>query len=91
MNRRINMNILKVKGALYEKKFRTWILAYLGEHKTIELGDAVNSGTEIAGCSQQSKTKYLKRMTDVDGQLRVQKGDDGERIIVLRDKDHEKS
>lgn len=75
------------KGTEAQQRFRTWILHYLEVYDNIEVQEALNSGAEIANCSQQAIQGYMKRITSQAGPCMVKRNDLGEWVLVARPQD----
>ena len=68
-----------------EPKFREWILEVLKHIGMIEFREAVNSGAEHAGCSQNTIVRYLDKMCSYAGECEYYLDEKGKKFIRLKE------
>ena len=49
-------------GRLYERRFLSWLEAYVAEEGQVRLPDAINWGAQVAGCGVQTTTRYCRKL-----------------------------
>ena len=71
-------------SAWFEQNFRAW----MGDQVPIPRSDAINGGAEAVGCSTETATRYLAKLTSIAGPL-IQK-QDAHGIPTIRRKQEER-
>ena len=69
---------------LYEVPFREWVLAQLGEGRTLGKREAIFEGAEVVGCSPTTARNYLEKLVSKAGPAEEGRGDGGQKVIRLR-------
>lgn len=70
---------------LFEVKYREWVLAQVREYGgTFSKKEAINSGAEIIGCSPATITRYLDKLTSLEGVLTIEKSPLHQTIIKIK-------
>lgn len=73
-------------NALYEVKFRDWVIDIIKEVGSIRKKDAINGGAELVGCSAMTTSRYLDKLTSLAGNLMEAKDELGQ--VVIKKKEH---
>jgi hypothetical protein len=78
-----------VKNEESEPVFRRWLYGFVLDNGAISISDAVNTGAEIARCSQQAVRRYIGKVTSLAG-MYMQKGEgtEGQRLLVFKPADN---
>lgn len=79
------------KSILAKGKLRKWVAKEVRKHGYLALEDAIDSGTEVADCSEVAAKKYLKSMTSRMGKYEIILTEEGERRIVKKQQPHPRS
>jgi hypothetical protein len=69
---------------IYEVAFRRWLMARVTTQGSYDYTTAVNEGAEIIGCSPQTTTRYLAKLTSPAGPLTEIKDALGHRVLILK-------
>jgi len=70
---------------LYEVPFRRWIMKQVTTQGSYDYTTAINEGAEVVGCSPQTTSRYLAKLTSPSGPLAEIKDALGHRVLVLKD------
>ena len=69
---------------LYEVPFRRWLMHTVTTEGSYDRKTAIAEGAERVGCSIQTTTKYLAKLTSPAGPLTEIKDALGHRVLVLK-------
>ena len=69
---------------IYEVAFRRWLMARVTTQGSYDYTTAINEGAEITGCSPQTTTRYLAKLTSPAGPLTEIKDALGHRVLILK-------
>jgi hypothetical protein len=74
-----------MKNMECEPTFRHWLFYNIVRLKTIELSNVINSGAEVARCSQVTVRRYIDKVCSLVGMYQIiTPSDTGVRMIVLK-------
>ncbi len=71
-------------NSYYEIQYRDWVLTIVRENRLITKEEALNSGSEVVGCSQLSASRYLAKLTSGVGPLKQFKDATGTMVITYK-------
>jgi hypothetical protein len=71
-------------NSYYEIQYRDWILTTVKVNGLITKEEALNSGSEVVGCSQLSASRYLAKLTSGVGVLKQFKDASGTVVISYK-------
>ncbi len=71
-------------NAVYEVRYRRWILEYVKATGFIPKKEAINAGAEVVGCNPSSAARYLCKLTSMVGPLIEGKDATGQEIVWLK-------
>ncbi len=71
-------------NSYYEIQYREWVLTTIRENGFITKEEALNSGSEVVGCSQLSAGRYLAKLTSGVGALKQTKDATGTMIVSFK-------
>ena len=69
---------------IYEVAFRRWVMSCVTTQGSYDYTTAVNEGAELIGCSPQTTTRYLAKLTSPSGPLTEIKDALGHRVLILK-------
>jgi hypothetical protein len=69
---------------LYEVPFRRWIMKQVTTNGSYDYSTAMNEGAEVTGCSPQTTSRYLAKLTSPAGPLTEIKDALGHRVLILK-------
>jgi hypothetical protein len=69
---------------IYEVAFRRWVMARVTTQGSYDYATAINEGAETIGCSPQTTTRYLAKLTSPAGPLTEIKDALGHRVLILK-------
>jgi hypothetical protein len=69
---------------IYEVAFRRWLMSRVTTQGSYDYATAINEGAEIIGCSPQTTTRYLAKLTSPAGPLTEIKDALGHRVLILK-------
>jgi hypothetical protein len=69
---------------LYEVPFRRWIMKQVTTNGSYDYSTAMNEGAEVTGCSPQTTSRYLAKLTSPAGPLTETKDALGHRVLILK-------
>ena len=69
---------------LYEMPFRQWLVDKVRTEGSYDRKTAIAEGAELVGCSIDTTTKYLAKLTSPAGQLTEIKDSLGHRVLILK-------
>lgn len=73
-------------NAICEPVFRAYVLERVVKEKKSPYDDLIDSGAEVAHCSQDTCKRYLRKMCSTEAHLLVLDVVDGEKWVMLRGK-----
>lgn len=68
----------------YEGPYRAWARYQVDDRERVPREDLINGGAEFVGCSTQSATRYLKKLTSPEGPLRLEQDPKLGVVVVAR-------
>ena len=68
----------------YEVLFRSWVADQITRHGHITVKDAIAGGAEYTGGSQSTMSRYLGKLTSIEGHLAETSDILGTRVVVSR-------
>lgn len=71
-------------NALFERDFREWLLALVGEYGSYPKQEAINTGAERAGCSPATTKRYLEKLTSAGGVFDIKENSLHQKVLVVK-------
>lgn len=71
-------------NAVYEVRYRGWLLGFINARGFIPKKEAINAGAEVVGCNPSSAARYLAKLTSMVGPLMEGKDATGQEIVWVK-------
>jgi len=68
-------------NAIFEVKYRQWVLHQVADIGFIPKKEAINAGAELVGCNPATATKYLAKLTSMVGPLAEGRDGTGQMMV----------